>query len=231
MLQLLTNLRSHSQAKEITDADILKWANKKVKSTGRTSHVDSFKDKNLSNGIFLLELLSSVEPRVVNWNIVTKGESDEEKKLNATYIISVARKLGCSIFLLPEDIMEVNQKMILTLTASIMYWCLQRQAEEPSTSPHSKTTISAATTPDASPAPSINGEDDTSVSLSFDEEDDSSLGSEVSPVSTIVNDGEVSELPIKSEYDSLAGEISKLVIDDRSSETIENEEASAVEDS
>lgn len=33
---------------------------------------------------------------------------DEEKKLNATYIISVARKLGCSIFLLPEDIMEVS---------------------------------------------------------------------------------------------------------------------------
>lgn len=33
--------------------------------------------------------------------------ADEDKKLNATYIISVARKLGCSIFLLPEDIMEV----------------------------------------------------------------------------------------------------------------------------
>lgn len=33
--------------------------------------------------------------------------TDEEKRLNATYIISVARKLGCSIFLLPEDIMEV----------------------------------------------------------------------------------------------------------------------------
>lgn len=32
----------------------------------------------------------------------------EEKKLNATYIVSVARKLGCSIFLLPEDIMEVK---------------------------------------------------------------------------------------------------------------------------
>jgi plastin-1 len=33
---------------------------------------------------------------------------DDEKKLNATYIISVARKLGCSVFLLPEDIIEVN---------------------------------------------------------------------------------------------------------------------------
>lgn len=32
---------------------------------------------------------------------------DDEKRLNATYIISVARKLGCSIFLLPDDIMEV----------------------------------------------------------------------------------------------------------------------------
>lgn len=34
--------------------------------------------------------------------------ADENKKSNATYIISVARKLGCSIFLLPEDIMEVR---------------------------------------------------------------------------------------------------------------------------
>uniref|UniRef100_A0A803R872 Calponin-homology (CH) domain-containing protein n=1 Tax=Cannabis sativa TaxID=3483 RepID=A0A803R872_CANSA len=110
ILQLLKNLRSHSQGKEMTDADILKWANKKVKSTGRASHMDSFKDKSLSSGIFILELLSAVEPRVVNWNLVTKGESDDEKKLNATYIISVARKLGCSIFLLPEDVMEVNQR-------------------------------------------------------------------------------------------------------------------------
>ncbi|XP_034925054.1 fimbrin-1 isoform X2 [Populus alba] len=106
MLQLLKNLRSHSQGKEITDADILKWANNKVKHTGRTSKIVNFKDQSLSSGIFFLELLSAVEPRVVNWNLVTKGESDDEKRLNATYIISVARKLGCSIFLLPEDIME-----------------------------------------------------------------------------------------------------------------------------
>ncbi|OMO52954.1 hypothetical protein CCACVL1_28986 [Corchorus capsularis] len=71
-----------------------------------------------------------VEPRVVNWSLVTKGENEEDRKLNATYIISVARKLGCSIFLLPEDIIEVNQKMMLTLTASIMYWSLQQQAAE-----------------------------------------------------------------------------------------------------
>ncbi|KAL0445364.1 UNVERIFIED_CONTAM: Fimbrin-5 [Sesamum latifolium] len=127
MLQLLKNLRFHSQGKEITDADILNWANNKVKKSGRSSEMESFKDKSLSNGTFFLELLSAVEPRVVNWSLVTKGETDEDKKSNATYIISVARKLGCAIFLLPEDIMEVNQKMMLTLTASIMYWSLQRK--------------------------------------------------------------------------------------------------------
>ncbi|KAF5182770.1 Fimbrin-1 [Thalictrum thalictroides] len=148
MLQLLKNLRFHSQGKEMTDADILTWANNKVKKARRTSQMDSFKDKSLSNGIFFLELLSAVEPRVVNWNLVTKGESDEEKKLNATYIISVARKLGCSIFLLPEDIMEVNQKMILTLTASIMYWSLQHPEEPDST----------GTSPVASPSASMREE-------------------------------------------------------------------------
>ncbi|KAG8642127.1 fimbrin-5 [Manihot esculenta] len=131
MLQLLQNLRSHSShSEEITDNDILNWANNKVKKVGKTSQMENFKDKSLSNGIFFLDLLSAVEPRVVNWTVVTKGENDEDKKMNATYIISVARKLGCSIFLLPEDIMEVNQKMILVLTASIMYWSLQHQTVE-----------------------------------------------------------------------------------------------------
>ncbi|KAL5134129.1 Fimbrin-2 [Glycine soja] len=130
ILQLLKNLRFHSRGKEINDADILEWANSKVSSSGSQSRMDSFKDKSLSDGIFFLELLSSVQPRAVNWGLVTKGVTDQEKKMNATYIISIARKLGCSIFLLPEDITEVNQKMILTLTASIMSWCLKHPREE-----------------------------------------------------------------------------------------------------
>ncbi|XP_057724636.1 fimbrin-1-like [Arachis stenosperma] len=188
MLQLLKNLRSHSQGKEITDADILKWTNRKVKSTGRTSQIDSFKDKSLSSGIFFLELLSAVEPRVVNWNLVTKGESDDEKKLNATYIISVARKLGCSIFLLPEDIMEVNQKMILTLAASIMYWSLQQQGEDALDSFPSPAGTATTTTPEASPAPSVCGEDESS-----------SLGGELSNLSV---DDATSDTTVSSQLES-----------------------------
>lgn len=43
MLQLLKKLRSRSQGKEITDSDILNWANKKVKTSGRKSQMQSFK--------------------------------------------------------------------------------------------------------------------------------------------------------------------------------------------
>ncbi|GAB2217245.1 hypothetical protein Droror1_Dr00000417 [Drosera rotundifolia] len=68
---------------------------------------------------------------------------DNEKRLNVTYIINVVRKLGCSIFLLPDDIMEVNQKMILTLTTSIMYWCLQQPVDPADSSPSQAGTASS----------------------------------------------------------------------------------------
>jgi len=179
ILQLLNKLRFHSQGpqgKEITDADILNWANSKVKASGRTSRMESFKDKSLSNGLFFLELLSAVQPRVVNWKVVTKGETDEDKKLNATYIISVARKLGCSVFLLPEDIIEVNQKMILTLTASIMYWSLQKQPQSPSEMPEQSDPSSMAS--DA--ASDVGSEDGASTIAPSESEDVNSLSDSIS---------------------------------------------------
>jgi plastin-1 len=158
ILQLLKNLRYRSNGKEIMDNDILLWANKQVKDSGKQSRMESFKDRSLSSGIFFVNLLGAVEPRVVNWSLVTKGEKDEEKQMNASYIISVARKLGCSIFLLPEDILEVNQKMMLTLTASIMYWHLKRPKSyslDPQNSNSSKTS-SILTSDDSASESSIN---------------------------------------------------------------------------
>nr|KJB42602.1 hypothetical protein B456_007G159700 [Gossypium raimondii] len=43
ILQLLKNLRFHSHGKEITDVDILRWANTKVSDSGSQSRMDSFK--------------------------------------------------------------------------------------------------------------------------------------------------------------------------------------------
>lgn len=106
--------------KEVKDEDLIAWANEKVASQGRSSTMASFKDKSLSNGIFFMDLLYAIEPRIIDFDFVKEGLNDEEKLLNAKYAISVARKLGAVIFLLPEDIVEVKPKMILTFIASIM---------------------------------------------------------------------------------------------------------------
>ena len=53
-------------------------------------------------------MISSINDKLMKKNFIVIEYADEDKKLNATYIISVARKLGCSIFLLHEDIMEVS---------------------------------------------------------------------------------------------------------------------------
>lgn len=58
--------------------------------------------------------------------------------------------------------------MILTLTASIMYWSLQQGTEELETSSSptdaAASTSTTSTSPDASPSPSVNGEDESSLS-------------------------------------------------------------------
>jgi plastin-1 len=40
----------------VTDEMIVKWANDSVKAKGRSSTMQSFKDKTLSNGIFFMDL-------------------------------------------------------------------------------------------------------------------------------------------------------------------------------
>jgi len=105
---------------DITDADIIKWANDTVSAAGKTTRMESFKDSSLRNSAFLLDLLGAVRPNVVDFSLITDGASDKDATQNAKYAISIARKIGCTIFLLPEDIVEVKPKMLLTFVGSIM---------------------------------------------------------------------------------------------------------------
>lgn len=51
--------------------------------------------------------------------------------------------------------------MILTLAASIMYWSLEQQSEDGADSIPSPASTTTTTTPEASPAPSVCGEDES----------------------------------------------------------------------
>ncbi|KAK9451961.1 calponin homology domain-containing protein [Limtongia smithiae] len=106
--------------REVTDADILRWAQTTVTKGGKTSTVRSFKDPSLSTGIFLLDVLHGLKPGYVDYDLVTPGRTDEEKYANARLAISIARKLGALIWLVPEDVCEVRSRLILTFIGSLM---------------------------------------------------------------------------------------------------------------
>jgi len=101
MVSLLASLRQLDGGK-IGDDEMVQWANKKVKESGSSLSIKDFHDKSLSSGLFLIELLAVVEPRCVDRKLVTPGDTDADRELNAKYAISSARKLGCSLFLLWE---------------------------------------------------------------------------------------------------------------------------------
>ena len=105
----------------------MKWANEMVKDR----QIKNFKDPELADGNFLIKLCAAIEPRAVNWEIVQAGETEEEKNNNAKYVLSIARKLGCVIFCVYEDIPKVNFKMILVLVCSLFeVWNESKSSKE-----------------------------------------------------------------------------------------------------
>jgi len=120
LLAFLASLRTQRGAGSMSDSEMVEWAVEKVKLAGSASSMRDFGDKSLASGLFLIDLLAAVEPRCVDRKLVTPGVTDEERKLNAKYVISSARKIGCSLFLLWEDIVEVRPKMILSFIATVM---------------------------------------------------------------------------------------------------------------
>ncbi|KAM9887602.1 hypothetical protein OXX79_013509, partial [Metschnikowia pulcherrima] len=66
--------------------------------------------------------LNGIRPGYVDYDLVYQGEkiSDEEKYANARLAISIARKIGALIWLVPEDINEVRGRLILSFLGSLM---------------------------------------------------------------------------------------------------------------
>jgi len=114
LFNTLKDIGGH-HGKDITENDILDWANSKLPD----NKIESFKDPSLKTGWFLCMLCHSISPRSVNVDLITAGETDEDAQQNAKYAISVARKIGAVVFLLWEDIVEVKPKMILAFVASL----------------------------------------------------------------------------------------------------------------
>lgn len=127
IVQTLSSLSGKNQP--ISDTEILKWANATAqKSKHHVKTIRSFKDPYISTGLYLLNILDSLQPGIVDFSLatdVTETGDYEVRRQNAKLAISIARKMNALIFIVPEDIVDVRPRLILTFVASLM--SLQQQ--------------------------------------------------------------------------------------------------------
>ena len=112
--ETLSALAQRLGKREISDAEMVKWANEQSRKGGRNSSIRSFKDQAIGSGVFLLDVLNGMKSSYVDYDLVTSGRNDEEAYANAKLAISIARKMGATIWLVPEDICQVRSRLVVT---------------------------------------------------------------------------------------------------------------------
>ena len=124
VIKFLSNLSGSAQ--QLTERDVLQWANGRVGE--RVHHLVKLSEPSLASGVYVLHLIKAVAPRSVDLSQVTAGVTADEKKLNARLAVSCARRAGCMVFALWEDIAECKPKMLLVLFATLMQLDVKNQA-------------------------------------------------------------------------------------------------------
>uniref|UniRef100_A0A803TWW2 Plastin-3 n=1 Tax=Anolis carolinensis TaxID=28377 RepID=A0A803TWW2_ANOCA len=80
-----------------------------------------FKDKSISSSLAVVDLIDAIQPGCINYDLVKTGDlSEEDKHSNAKYAVSMARRIGARVYALPDDLVEVKPKMVMTVFACLM---------------------------------------------------------------------------------------------------------------
>lgn len=112
--ETLSALAQRLGKREISDSEMVKWANEMSRKGGKNSSIRSFKDNSIGTGIFLLDVLNGMKSSYVDYDLVTDGRNGDDAYMNAKLSISIARKLGATIWLVPEDICQVRSRLVTT---------------------------------------------------------------------------------------------------------------------
>lgn len=103
----------------VVAADVLKWANKRVSKLGQGPIRDFF-DSRLSDGTFFIYILATLAPKLVDLSVIEQVENFEDALSNASYAVSLSRKLGVTCFITPEEIVQQDEPKIFCFCASLM---------------------------------------------------------------------------------------------------------------
>ncbi|NWX22142.1 PLSI protein, partial [Aegotheles bennettii] len=117
-LNVLSDL---GEGEKVNDEIIISWVNQTLAKADKKTSITSFKDKSISTSLPVLDLIDAIAPKAVRPEMVKREDISYQDKLNnAKYAISVARKIGARIYALPDDLVEVKPKMVMTVFACLM---------------------------------------------------------------------------------------------------------------
>lgn len=74
-LSVLTSLANSNSP--IIEKEIVAWVNKKLESAGKTSSLRNFNDSTIASGKVVIDLVDSIKPGSVNYDLVKDGETEE----------------------------------------------------------------------------------------------------------------------------------------------------------
>jgi hypothetical protein len=139
--------RISGSSTRITDAQIVKFVNDKLSEGGKLLQISGFKDPSIATSKCVIDLVDCIKPGSIDYSFVAsetivmeETTTDEDldaadsaretaegnRKANAKYAISMARKIGAGVYALPEDLVEVKPKMVFTVFACLMARALQK---------------------------------------------------------------------------------------------------------
>uniref|UniRef100_A0A669EDR2 Lymphocyte cytosolic protein 1 (L-plastin) n=1 Tax=Oreochromis niloticus TaxID=8128 RepID=A0A669EDR2_ORENI len=116
----LNILEDLGDGQKVIDDTIVSWVNDNLTRAGKST-ISSFKDGSISTSMPVLDLIDAIQPGSIRYDLLKTEDLTEEEKLNnAKYAISMARKIGARVYALPEDLVEVKPKMVMTVFACLM---------------------------------------------------------------------------------------------------------------
>lgn len=117
----LNVLEDLGEGQKANDDIIVNWVNRTLSEAGKSTSIQSFKDKTISSSLAVVDLIDAIQPGCINYDLVKSGNlTEDDKHNNAKYAVSMARRIGARVYALPEDLVEVKPKMVMTVFACLM---------------------------------------------------------------------------------------------------------------
>lgn len=109
-LSVLSSLANSNNP--IVEKEIVAWVNTKLVNAGKTSSLRSFQDSTIASGKVVIDLVDSIKPGSINYDLVKHGDSEEV----SVFFLSHVKQLFHTLLVL------LFHRIILPMPSMLSQW-------------------------------------------------------------------------------------------------------------